>query len=68
LKAVGKLPVARHDLLMSALLVRPLLGLGALEEHLQLGLLVLQHPRLRADPCVKIQGGFLIACTRNGVD
>ena len=35
---------------------------------MQLGLLVLQHPGLGADPRVQVQGGFLIACTSNRVD
>ena len=55
-----------NRLLPVTLLQRPLLSLGCLEEHLQLALVIGEHPLLGRYAGLKIQNGLLVTGPANG--
>ena len=61
LKSTCKLTVARYDLLLHLLASCGGIGLLHLKETLQLGLFILEHALLGADPCVQIKDSLLVA-------
>ena len=64
----GKLPVTGYQPFRRLLSIRRFLGRRHLEQHLEFGLLVLQHPEFRADPSLQIQYAFLVTRRWNGSD
>src|SRR5437763_1755247 len=68
LEAGVELSVTRHRELIEPLRVGPPLRLGALVEHLELGLLVLEHADLGGDARLQIEDRFRVPGAADGVD